>query len=46
VHHAISYAGAFAAAATEALGATLVTGDPELLKLESKLATEKLERRR
>jgi hypothetical protein len=33
-----------AAAAAEALDATLVSGNPELAQLESKLAIEKLER--
>lgn len=45
MHYTLSYADAFAAAAAEALGATLVSGDPELMQLESKLAIEKLRRR-
>jgi predicted nucleic acid-binding protein len=45
MHYTISYADAFAAAATEALDATLVSGDPELMQLERKLAIEKLSRR-
>jgi predicted nucleic acid-binding protein len=45
IHHPLSYADAFAAAAAEALDATLVSGDPELVHLESKLAIEKLSRR-
>lgn len=45
MHCTLSYADAFAAAAAEALGATLVSGDPELMQLESKLAIEKLRRR-
>ena len=44
MHHSISYADAFAAAASEALGASLVTGDPELLQLEGRLTVEKLAR--
>jgi predicted nucleic acid-binding protein len=44
MHYPISYADAFAAAAAEALGATLVSGDPDLVQLEGKLAIEKLER--
>jgi len=42
----ISYADAFAAAAAEALDATLVTGDPELLQLAHLIHLEKLHRRR
>jgi predicted nucleic acid-binding protein len=45
MHYALSYADAFAAAAAQALGATLVSGDPELLQLEGELAIEKLERK-
>jgi predicted nucleic acid-binding protein len=44
IHHAISYADAFAAAAAEELKATLVTGDPELKSLEGKIRIEKLAR--
>jgi len=46
MHHAISYADSFAAAAS--LGAVLVTGDPELLQLAPRIRPciqiEKLER--
>ena len=42
----ISYADAFAAAAAEALDATLVTGDPELLQLAHLIPLEKLHRHR
>jgi predicted nucleic acid-binding protein len=45
MHHTLSYADAFAAAAAQALGATLVSGDPELVQLEGTLALEKLERK-
>jgi uncharacterized protein len=44
VHHAISYADAFAAATAENLSATLVTGDPELVQLAGQASIEKLER--
>jgi predicted nucleic acid-binding protein len=44
ISHAISYADAFAAATARQLGALLVTGDPELLKLEGELRMEKLSR--
>jgi len=39
-HHAISYADAFAAALTEGLTATLVTGDPEFRKVEGRITIE------
>jgi len=42
----ISYADAFAVATAEALGATLVTGDPELVALAEVIQLEKLERNR
>ncbi len=45
MHHAISYADAFAAAAAEGSGATLVTGDPELEQLEHHVQIERLARR-
>ena len=45
MHYNLSYAGAFAAAAAEALGATLVSGDPELVQLEGRLAIENLRRK-
>jgi predicted nucleic acid-binding protein len=46
MHHAISYADAFAVATAESLGATLVTGDPELVQLSGQVSIEKLERNR
>lgn len=42
--HRISYADAFAAAASVACKATLVTGDPELTALAGELNIERLER--
>lgn len=45
IDHAISYADAFAAAAAEETRAVLVTGDAELVRLQDRLAIEKLERR-
>ncbi len=42
---AISYADAFAAAETQRLKATLVTGDPELVGLKGVIRIEKLKRR-
>ena len=44
MHHAVSYADAFAAATAQELQATLVTGDPELTKLGDRLRLEKLDR--
>ena len=44
MHHSLSCADAFAAAAAEALDAILVTGDPELLQLEGRIRLERLER--
>ena len=44
MHHRLSYADAFAAAAAEALDAALVTGDPELLQLQGRIELERLER--
>jgi predicted nucleic acid-binding protein len=41
---AISYADAFAAAETQRLKATLVTGDPELVELKGVIRIEKLKR--
>jgi len=43
---AISYADAFAAAETQRLKATLVTGDPELISLKGVIQIEKLKRMR
>lgn len=45
MHHSISYADAFALATAESLGATLATGDPELIQLADQVPIEKLERR-
>ncbi len=42
----LSYADAFAASATTELGATLVTGDPELLLLAKEISIERLKRAR
>jgi predicted nucleic acid-binding protein len=42
--HRLSYADAFAASATTELGATLVTGDPELVLLAGEIPVEQLER--
>ena len=44
MHYAISYADAFAVATAEALGATLATGDPELIQLATEVRIEELER--
>ncbi|MCB9076981.1 MAG: type II toxin-antitoxin system VapC family toxin [Anaerolineaceae bacterium] len=44
MQHPISYADAFAAALSERLEATLVTGDPELLNLKHQIQLEPLER--
>lgn len=44
MHHAISYADAFAAAVAAAAKAVLVTGDPELAQLSHLLRIEMLER--
>jgi uncharacterized protein len=44
MHHAISYADAFAATAATAAKAILVTGDPELAQLANLLPIEKLGR--
>jgi len=46
MHHPISYADAFALAAAESLGATLITGDPEIVRLAGQMPVEKLERHR
>ena len=42
--YTISYADAFAAATADELDAILVTGDPELEHLESRIRVEKLVR--
>jgi predicted nucleic acid-binding protein len=44
IHYTISYADAFAAATADEFGATLVTGDPELLALHNQLQIEELTR--
>ena len=44
--YAISYADAFAVATAQALRATLVTGDPELVQLSTQVRIEELERSR
>ena len=44
IHHAISYADAFAAATAIAHDAVLVTGDPELQALAGHIRLEKLQR--
>jgi predicted nucleic acid-binding protein len=44
INRLMSYADAFAATAARQLGAILVTGDPELMKLEDELRLEKLSR--
>jgi predicted nucleic acid-binding protein len=41
---ALSYADAFAVALTKSLDGTILTGDPEILKLDSSLKIERLER--
>jgi ribonuclease VapC len=44
MHHSISYADAFAVATAAQLGATLVTGDPELVQLTHNIRIEPLTR--
>lgn len=44
MHHPISYADAFAAATTDELDATLVTGDLELEQLKNRIQIEMLKR--
>lgn len=44
IDHALSYADAFAAVPAQSLNATLLTGDPELLELDSFLKLARLER--
>lgn len=44
IHHAISYADAFAVATADELEAILVTGDPELKQLKDRIEIEMLER--
>ena len=44
IRYPISYADAFAAAASYALSATLLTGDPELFLLQNEIDIEKLTR--
>jgi len=42
IHHVLSYADAFAAALAAELQAVLVTGDPELVRMEGSLQIERL----
>lgn len=44
MRYAVSYADAFAAATTDELDATLVTGDPELEQLDNRIQIEMLRR--
>jgi len=44
MHHALSYADAFAVATAQAYAGTLLTGDPELLQLTGIVALEALHR--
>jgi predicted nucleic acid-binding protein len=44
MHYAISFADAFAVATADAMGATLATGDPELVQLAGEVPIEELER--
>ena len=44
MHYPISYADAFAVATAVALGASLATGDPELVQLANEVPIEELER--
>jgi predicted nucleic acid-binding protein len=44
MHHALSYADAFAAVTAQACNGTLLTGDPELLQLTGLIALEALHR--
>jgi predicted nucleic acid-binding protein len=44
MHHTLSYADAFAAVTAQACGGTLLTGDPELLRLTDLIALEALYR--
>lgn len=44
--HAISYADAFAVSLSASLGAALVTGDPELLRLQGLVRIRRIHRRR
>ena len=46
MHHTISYADAFAVATAAQLGATIVTGDPELVQLSHRVKIERLTRDR
>lgn len=46
MRHPVAYADAFALAAAQAQGATLVTGDPELLALKGQVPLERLTRGR
>jgi predicted nucleic acid-binding protein len=44
IHHAISYADAFAAATADAVDGVLITGDPELIQLDGIIALQRLTR--
>jgi len=44
MHHALSYADAFAVVTAQAYAGTLLTGDPELLQLTGSVALEALHR--
>jgi predicted nucleic acid-binding protein len=44
MHHALSYADAFAVVTAQAYGGTLLTGDPEILQLSGSVALEALHR--
>ena len=45
IHHPLSYADAFAAATADEFAAILLTGDPELVRMEGTIQVEKLARR-
>lgn len=45
IHHPLSYADAFAAATADEFAAILVTGDPELIRMEGTIQLQKLARR-
>lgn len=44
MHHAVSYADAFAATSADEFSATLVTGDPELVALQNDIQLEEITR--
>ena len=45
IHHPLSYADAFAAATADEFAAILVTGDPELVRMEGTIHVQKFARR-